>query len=113
MAKVQGLSLNPAKISGLCGRLMCCLSFENGHYCETAKEMPKVNSEVITPDGKGTVLSVNMLTKKVTVKIVKKEGAEELKDYPHALLKWEKKKNQNKNDDDEEPISEEIKELLD
>ncbi|MBO4323310.1 MAG: stage 0 sporulation protein, partial [Clostridia bacterium] len=46
MAKTQGLSLNPTKISGLCGRLMCCLEFENNHYCETYKKMPKIGSEV-------------------------------------------------------------------
>ncbi len=113
MAKVQGLSLNPAKISGLCGRLMCCLSFENEHYSETAKEMPKINTEVKTPDGKGNVLNVNMLTKMVTVKIIKPEGAEELKDFPVALLKWEKKKVNSKAEDDDEPLSDEIKELLD
>ena len=49
MAKVQGLSLNPGKISGLCGRLMCCLSYENDYYSEVYKKMPKVGSEVSTP----------------------------------------------------------------
>ena len=51
MAKTQGLSLNPTKISGLCGRLMCCLSYENAHYAETAKKMPKLGSKVETVDG--------------------------------------------------------------
>ena len=59
MAKTQGLSLNPAKISGLCGRLMCCLKYENNHYPETARLMPKVGSEVVTPDGRARVESVN------------------------------------------------------
>lgn len=44
MAKNQNLSLNPAKISGLCGRLMCCLSYENAHYVETNKKMPKMGA---------------------------------------------------------------------
>ena len=61
MAKTQGLSLNPTKISGLCGRLMCCLEYENNHYSETFKKMPKIGSEVTTPDGKGTVVTNNML----------------------------------------------------
>ena len=76
MAKVQGLSLNPANISGLCGRLMCCLSYENAHYSETFKLMPKVNSEVKTPDGKGTVVYNNLLKRTVDVKI-----GEEVKEY--------------------------------
>ena len=49
MAKTQGLSLNPGKISGLCGRLMCCLQYENEYYSETYKLMPKINSEIKTP----------------------------------------------------------------
>lgn len=61
MAKNQGLSLNPQKISGLCGRLMCCLSYENDYYCEVCKKVPKVGSEAETPDGTGTVVNVNML----------------------------------------------------
>ena len=61
MAKNQGLSLNPQKISGLCGRLMCCLSYENDYYCEACKKVPKIGSEAETPDGTGTVVNVNML----------------------------------------------------
>ncbi len=61
MAKNQGLSLNPQKISGLCGRLMCCLSYENDYYCEVCKKVPKIGSEAETPDGTGTVINVNML----------------------------------------------------
>lgn len=81
MAKTQGLSLNPTKISGLCGRLMCCLAFENDYYKEVYKKMPKLGSEVTTPDGKATVVSVNMLTSKVHVKIEGKDGALTFKDY--------------------------------
>lgn len=69
MAKNQGLSLNPGKISGLCGRLMCCLSYENDYYAEAFKQMPKIGSEADTPDGKGTVVNVNMLSMTVKVKI--------------------------------------------
>lgn len=69
MAKNQGLSLNPGKISGLCGRLMCCLAYENDYYSEACKKVPKVGSEAETPDGKGTVVNVNMLKMQVKVKI--------------------------------------------
>ncbi len=86
MAKTQGLSLNPSKISGLCGRLMCCLGYENAHYAETNKRMPKLNSEVTTPDGKGTVFSNNALKERVTVRIPKAEGFE-LKEYPLSDVK--------------------------
>lgn len=68
MAKTQNLSLNPTKISGLCGRLMCCLAYENEHYSETASLMPKINSEVITPNGKGIVMYNDLLKRQVTVK---------------------------------------------
>lgn len=69
MAKNQGLSLNPGKISGLCGRLMCCLAYENDYYSEVCKQVPKLGSEAETPDGKGTVVNVNMLKMQVKVKI--------------------------------------------
>ena len=82
MAKVQGLSLNPGKISGLCGRLMCCLSYENEYYSEIYKKMPKLGSEATTPEGKGTVVSENMLKQTVRVKIENKDGSLVYKDFP-------------------------------
>ena len=60
MAKNQGLSLNPVKISGLCGRLMCCLGYENEYYADACKRVPKLGTEVGTPDGKGLVVNVDM-----------------------------------------------------
>ncbi|HEY8390634.1 MAG TPA: stage 0 sporulation family protein [Clostridia bacterium] len=80
MAKNQGLSLNPSKISGLCGRLMCCLEYENDYYVETAKHMPKINSEVTTPEGTGIVVYNNMLKETVKVKLPVKDGFE-IKDF--------------------------------
>lgn len=74
MAKNQGLSLNPGKISGLCGRLMCCLSYENDYYCEVCKKVPKLGSEVETPNGKGIVVNVNMLKMDVKVKIEERDS---------------------------------------
>ena len=62
MAKEQGLSLNPTKISGACGRLMCCLSYEENAYEYLNSIMPMVGSTVRTPDGLGTVLEVNPIS---------------------------------------------------
>mgnify|MGYP002541371882 CR=1 FL=1 len=69
MAKEQGLSLNPTKISGTCGRLMCCLKYEQEAYEDLLKVTPKQGAFVSTPDGKGTVVSVNLLKGKVKVSI--------------------------------------------
>lgn len=76
MAKNQGLSLNPTKISGLCGRLMCCLKYENDYYVETLKVMPKVNSEIQTPDGKGLVTACDLLKRTVSVKVATDDEVE-------------------------------------
>lgn len=67
MAKTQNLSLNPTKISGTCGRLMCCLKYEQDAYEDALKRCPKMDSFVETPDGVGTVTSVNLLREKVKV----------------------------------------------
>lgn len=81
MAKNQGLSLNPTKISGLCGRLMCCLKFEDEYYAQTLKFMPKVNSVVATPDGEGTVESVDILRQTVKAKVKLATDEIELREY--------------------------------
>ncbi|MBQ1269687.1 MAG: stage 0 sporulation family protein [Clostridia bacterium] len=108
MAKTQGLSLNPGKISGLCGRLMCCLEYENEYYSDVYKKMPKIGSEVETPDGKGSVVSNNMLKLITRVKIVHADKSEVYRDYPVAELKWTKRDNGQKaeKDDDEEDFKE-------
>lgn len=69
MAKVQNLSLNPAKISGVCGRLMCCLKYENDVYSELRKGMPDVNERIETPEGLGKVVESDVLTGKIRVRI--------------------------------------------
>ena len=69
MAKTQNLSLNPTKISGTCGRLMCCLKYEQNAYEDAAKRMPKNESFVQTPDGPGNVKSVNLLRETVKVSL--------------------------------------------
>ena len=69
MAKEQGLSLNPVKISGACGRLMCCLKYEQEAYEDLVKKAPKQESFVETPDGAGTVSGVNLLRQTVQVRL--------------------------------------------
>ena len=69
MAKDQNLPLNPTKISGLCGRLMCCLSYENKTYKELIKALPRLGQEIKTDKGKGKVISVNPLKRSVTAEV--------------------------------------------
>ena len=69
MAKTQNLSLNPTKISGTCGRLMCCLKYEQEAYEDLIKTAPKAESFVDTPDGRGTVIEVNLLRQSVKVRM--------------------------------------------
>ena len=105
MAKTQGLSLNAEKISGLCGRLMCCLSYEHEYYSEASKKMPKVGSEVGTPEGRAIVVSVNMLKMMVKVKADDKNGGWIYKDYPVDELRFKKN---NKREEEPEDDSDEI-----
>lgn len=91
MAKTQNLSLNPTKINGLCGRLMCCLAYENEHYAETSKLMPKIGSEVITPEGKAFVVYNNLLKRIVQVKLFQKDGAPvEMREFDLSEIKFQK-----------------------
>ena len=98
MAKTQGLSLNPGKISGLFGRLMCCLSYESEYYADAYKKMPKTGSEVGTPEGKGTVVSVNMLKMTVKVKIDDHNGGLIFKDFPAEDIRFRKGQQQEEED---------------
>lgn len=76
MAKEQNLSLNPTKISGVCGRLMCCLKYEEDHYEQTRKRMPRIGREVITPEGVGTVSELNLVKETVKVRLAKGDSFE-------------------------------------
>ena len=108
MAKTQGLSLNPAKISGMCGRLMCCLSYENDYYAEAAKRVPKIGELVSAPDGKGIVVNINMLKMQVRVKIEdKKTDIVSYHDYPVEQIKF------NKSRPEKEESDEDLKEITD
>lgn len=103
MAKSQNLSLNPTKISGMCGRLMCCLEYENDYYVEASKQVPKVGSEVKTPEGKGIVVNVNMLKMECRVKIEdKKKDIITFHDYPVKDIKFRRNCEREESKDGEE-----------
>ncbi len=104
MAKDQSLSLNPAKISGTCGRLMCCLKYEQDGYEELIKGLPKIGAFVETPDGKGNVVDINKLTGKIRVK---KSDTEAINTYTKENIKVIKDGASNVDNED----SNELKEL--
>ena len=85
MAKEQNLSLNPTKISGVCGRLMCCLKYEQEHYEMTRKKMPKIGREVTTPDGTGPVSDLNIVKETVFVRLTNGDTSE-IKEYPLEVI---------------------------
>lgn len=91
MAKNQGISLSPTKINGLCGRLMCCLGYENKTYEEVLKRMPKVGSEVTSPKGKGTVVYLDILRELVSVKLAGNDGSMVVEEFPLNQIKFNKK----------------------
>lgn len=80
MAKEQNLPLNPSKISGVCGRLMCCLAYEYETYKELMRDMPKMGERMNTKEGKGKVVAVNPLKRTVTVEL--EEGRQIEISYP-------------------------------
>ena len=86
MAKSQNLSLNPTKISGTCGRLMCCLKYEQDCYESMRKQMPRPGRDVRTPDGDGTVLENNVITEKTRVRVTLADGTFDVRDYPFREL---------------------------
>lgn len=69
MAKEQNLSLNPTKISGICGRLLCCLKYEQDFYEEVGKRLPSEGQKVTTPDGKGMIIKINVLAESIVVRL--------------------------------------------
>lgn len=86
MAKEQNLSLSPTKISGLCGRLMCCLQYEQSAYEEMRRRMPRTNSEVLTPDGQGVAIENNAITEKTRVRLTLPDGTVEMRSYHYEEL---------------------------
>ncbi|MCR5134152.1 MAG: stage 0 sporulation family protein [Clostridiales bacterium] len=81
MAKTQNLSLNPTKISGMCGRLMCCLKFENDIYQELGKGMPGIGERIETPEGLAVVMDVNILVDKIKCRLIQTETNAEGEEY--------------------------------
>lgn len=128
MAKVQNLSLNPTKISGICGRLMCCLKYENDVYMELRKGLPDHGEKVKTKDGMGKVVDTNILESKVKVRLYTNEkdddGEQKLGTDIYTYKKDEikrlgqhKKHNNNTNTNNileevEEEYIDELKELI-
>lgn len=106
MAKEQGLALNPSKISGNCGRLMCCLKYEQHVYEEKLKYLPSVGSIVETVDGIGEVDSVETLKEQVRVKFRTKEGCSYRKYDAKNIVIIEEKNKEKKEDNDENSILE-------
>ena len=107
MAKEQNLSLNPTKISGVCGRLMCCLKNEEDTYEYLNSRLPDVGETVTLPDGdKGEVHSVNVLRQTVKV-LVEVDDGKEMSEYPVAELKFKPRKRKNTK---EKPVKEAVKE---
>ena len=86
MAKEQSLSLSPTKISGICGRLMCCLKYEQDCYESMRRQMPRPGRDVRTPDGDGTVLENNVITEKTRVRVTLADGTFDVRDYPFREL---------------------------
>ena len=94
MAKNQNISLNPNKINGMCGRLLCCFKYEDEFYSDMQKKMPKENSLVATPDGKGTVTNRDFLKETVTVTFTKDDTTEaKIYDLKDIKIKDKNEKN--------------------
>ena len=111
MAKEQNLSLNPTKISGVCGRLMCCLKNEEETYEELNRRLPNVGDFVTTEDGlKGEVHSVNVLRQLVKV-IVDVDDEKEIQEYKVEQLRFKKKHNKNRKLDVSEAELKELEQL--
>lgn len=121
MAKVQNLSLNPTKISGICGRLMCCLKYENDIYYELRKGMPEAGERIKTPDGIGIVQESNILENKIKVRLILEEKSQ---DKPEKLstdfytfkkqqiTRIDAKESKDVLEDIDEALLDEIKDLL-
>jgi len=114
MAKDQELSLNPSKISGICGRLLCCLRYEHEGYLYLREGMPDVGEKIATPDGLAIVVDTNILLESVKVRLINNEGAEkeelDLSDDIFIYQKREIVRIEN-NEEKEENLEEEALEL--
>ena len=96
MAKEQSLSLNPTKISGVCGRLMCCLKYEHEMYEKIIGKLPEVGSIVMTPQGKGTVMNTITLLEQAKVKVKLPDDTDEIMTFSIHDLQYANKQNNSK-----------------
>lgn len=113
MAKVQNLSLNPTKISGICGRLMCCLKYESDVYTEMKRNMPDVGDRVRTGGKYATVLETNILKGTIKIKYNVKDGENKPEEEITVITKKEIEKIERRKDkSNDEILDDEIKELL-
>ena len=104
MAKEQSLSLSPTKISGICGRLMCCLKYEQDCYESMRKQMPKVGREADTPEGiTGTVVENNIISERTRVKLTLPDGTIDIREYPFRELKFSRSKGKQAQETEAEP----------
>ena len=109
MAKQQNISLNPAKISGSCGRLMCCLNYENDTYKELSKGMPSEGERIMTPDGLAKVCKIDLFSGKIMARLISKDeesGEDTINPevniyFKKEIKKIEKKKHKNSHSKDE------------
>lgn len=113
MAKEQNLSLSPTKISGLCGRLMCCLNYEQEHYCQTRKRMPKLGSTVLSPEGEGVVVENNAVTETVRIRITLPDESIDMKTFKLEDIRFKGKPATMAEQDNDVALDDEIKSLLD
>ena len=111
MAKEQNMSLNPSKISGNCGRLMCCLKYEQDVYEEKLKKLPKIGAIVKTEDGEGTVDGVETLKERIRVKLKDSDGEFFYKKYDAKDVKIIKNISNEEIDPEEEIHKKELEEL--
>lgn len=81
MAKDQGLSLNPNNISGVCGRLICCLNYEDCVYQEKLEKLPEVGRIIATPSGRGTVLNVDILAERIKARVKLEDGTDNIMSF--------------------------------
>lgn len=110
MAKEQNVSLNPSKISGNCGRLMCCLKYEQNVYEDKLKRLPKIGAIVKTEDGEGTVDSIQTLREIIRVKF--RDGEDTFyKRYPASEVKIIKNIGREEIDPEEKEHAKELAEL--
>ena len=111
MAKEQNMSLNPSKISGNCGRLMCCLKYEQDVYDEKIKRLPKIGSIVKTDEGDGTVEGVETLKERLRVKLKDENGEYYYKKYDAKDVKIIKNAEEEVVDEEEKMNQKELEEL--